>query len=69
MTCELTVQGTMKLLLKIAIVVVVARFMVHTPKGANQTLDAVNSFTLRDMAMRVDSLFVFVEETVMSWFS
>lgn len=59
----------MKLLLKIAIVVVVARFMVHTPKGANHALDAVNSFTLRDMAMRVDSLFVFVEETVMSWFS
>jgi hypothetical protein len=59
----------MKLLLKIAIVVIVARFMVHTPQGANKALDAVNGFTLRDVAVRVDHFFTFVEEAVMGWFS
>lgn len=59
----------MKLLLKIAIVVIVARILVHTPKGTNQVLDSINGFTLHDVAVRVDNLFAYLQETVLGWFA
>jgi hypothetical protein len=57
----------MKTLLKIAVVVVLARLMVHTPQGTNRALDTVNSFTLRDLAYQVDRWYVLLQETVLSW--
>ncbi|HSJ02474.1 MAG: hypothetical protein ACAI34_12025 [Verrucomicrobium sp.] len=59
----------MKHLLKIAIVVIAARLLVHTPKGTSEALDNLSSITLRDVAVQVDNIFIRVQEAFRAWLS
>lgn len=44
----------MKFLLKVAILVAVAKFIAHTPEGANKHVDSIAKTTVRDLAKEVD---------------
>jgi hypothetical protein len=54
----------MKFLLKVAILVAVAKFIVHTPEGANKHVDSVAKTTVRDLAKHVDKAFTAVEAKI-----
>jgi hypothetical protein len=51
----------MKFLLKVAILVAAAKFIAHTPEGANKHMDSIAKTTVRDLAKHVDRAYNAVE--------
>ncbi len=51
----------MKFVLKVAALVVAAKFILHTPEGSNSTVDKVAKTTVRDLAKHVDSAYTALE--------
>jgi len=54
----------MKFLLKVAILVAAAKFIVHTPEGSNKHVDGIAKTTVRDLAKHVDEAFTAVEAKI-----
>jgi hypothetical protein len=54
-------HSPLKFLLKIAILVAAAKFIAHTPEGANKHVDGLAKTTVRDLARHVDEAFTAVE--------
>ena len=54
----------MKFLLKVAVLAAAAKFVLHTPHGANRQLDAVSNLTVRQIAQHVDTVFCKLEATI-----
>lgn len=54
----------MKFLLKVAILVAAAKFIAHTPEGANRHVDGIAKTTVRDLAKHVDEAFTAVEAKI-----
>jgi hypothetical protein len=58
----------MKFLLKVAVLAVAAKFVLHTPQGKQQ-LDKMGDITLRDITHHVDTVFARIEATIKSMLS
>ena len=54
----------MKFMLKVAALVVAAKFILHTPEGSNSTVDQVAKTTVRDLARHVDSAYTALETKI-----
>lgn len=54
----------MKFLLKAALFIAAAKFLVATPEGSNAEVDKVGKTTVRDIARQVDAGFTTLEVTL-----
>lgn len=54
----------MKFLLKVTALVAAAKFIAHTPEGANQHVDSIAKTTVRDLAKQVDDAFSAMEAKI-----
>jgi hypothetical protein len=54
----------MKFMLKVAALVIAAKCLLHTPEGANSTVDQVAKTTVRDLARHVDSAYTAIESKI-----
>lgn len=54
----------MKFLLKVALLVAAAKFILMTPEGKNPQLDQVGNTTVRQIARHVDVAFTKLEKTI-----
>jgi hypothetical protein len=59
----------MKFLLKVFVVVVAAKYVLHTPQGASAPIDRVNEMTVRDITHQVDTVFARLGATLKSMLS
>lgn len=59
----------MKFLLKVVVLAVAAKFVLHTPQGGNSPFDRVNDMTVRDITHHVDTVFARIGATLKSMLS
>jgi hypothetical protein len=60
----------MKFLLKVFVVTVAAKYVLHTPKDGNSgPLDRFDNVTVRDITHQVDTVFARIEATLKSMLS
>jgi hypothetical protein len=62
-------SDAMKFLLKVVVLVVAARFVLHTPQGGSSPIDRVNDMTVRDITHHVDTVFARIGATLKSMLS
>ncbi len=59
----------MKFLIKIAIVILIARVLASTPRGTSRHLDTIADLKLRDVAVEISTSVASIGSTVSGWWS